>query len=746
MAYNVKYILQYCNKDGEPLRIEIAQWDYIGQAFLLINNDSDKVSNVDGDVIVINIDGQYQAGRDENELSGTANPFILEYKTDKEGKEANIMTTTANMSFWADDLFNIDELQTSDETELKVNFWYNNKLEWTGFVVPDFFSEEVAKYREVALTASDRVGILKDIKYPIDYDTDSPVSKFSILDKCLKLTGLNLGYDILCDFTCDEWIQQEDLSAFHKTFVKEVRFEKSGNDSGNIEAYSCYEVIQTLMCEMNCIISQKMGRWCIQNKQQLEFGSGTVMYFSNLGIFESKESFVQPEIWYNEIDTGGQRTIIPVGAENTIELDLGNNVLYPMNYSFKGDLMNVNSWTQKNGFDYDLIENIPVEYNDQGSVIEYYRDSRDYLRVKQCEYVILSAPPSPDNLVTVLEDQGIGHLESEKFKVISNDGKKTSFDLTIKAVGKPNTAIRVMVILEFDDDVYKYAQLRSDGLFAFKKNSEDNDYTNISTGRNENVLGLVFENKYNNSNIAVEQEFKINVNVAPGADQTYLDLSKAKMFIRVYPNVSGGTSATPFYVSSIIKQVLLDFKSPNDTPKNVIYQSTVDGNFTKKMEASTVMFGDFIEFGKNGWFYQYRKDSNSIMYNANGDLTLNWSTINDASKEPLLLHSLRQKTKEIGRATNEYRIKFDIDSIDVSAIYRVRCTSEKRILVNNSQDELTENDGTFITANNGNYPNNERYIFVGGSIDYMRQEASMILIQCQDKEVETKEYIYTDFK
>lgn len=732
MAYNVKYILQYCNKDGEPLRIEIAQWDYIGQAFLLINNDSDKVSNVDGDVIVVNIDGQYQAGRDENELSGTANPFILEYKTDKEGKEANIMTTTANMSFWADDLFNIDELQTSDETELNVNFWYNNKLEWTGFVVPDFFSEEVAKYREVALTASDRIGILKDIKYPIDYDTDLPVSKFSILDKCLKLTGLNLGYDFLCDFTCDEWFPQIDLSAFHKTYVKEIRFEKSGNDSGNIETYSCYEVIQTLMCEMNCRISQKMGRWLIENKEQLEIGNGTLMHFNNIGVFESKETFVQPEIWYNEIDTGGQRTIIPVGSENTIKLDLGENKIYPVNGDFRLD----KGWTKTPAFDNSKTNRIPTDYTVNGAVNDYYEDSREWLQINSTQKRI-DVPNSGKGI-----DYRWNHMNSDSFKVVTMDGKRMSFDLSIRGVAKPNTYIGVMLLMEFSDKPDELFSLDPDGVFY------DVSYLKLNQPNLQGVDRLLmfkFDNKYNNPLIASEQELKLTVNAAAGQDQPDLDLNKAYFTVRIYPNLHD-ENITPFITSSIIKDIAIDFKMPNGSPKTVIYQSTVDGNFTKKMEANTVMFGDFIQFGKNGWFYQYRKDSNSIMYNANGDLTLNWSTINDSSKEPLLLHSLRQKTKAIGMATNEYRIKFDIDSIDVSAIYRVRCTSEKRILVNNIQKELTQNDGTFITANNGNYPNNERYIFVGGSIDYMRQEANMILIECQDKEVETKEYIYTDFK
>lgn len=731
MAYNPKYVLKYCNVNGKSLRIEILEDGYIGQAFLIVNQDK-KVTNHDDKYIMVNIDGEYQEGRDENLIEGTSNPFSLQYSLDKEGKQVSIMTTVANMSFWADELFNIDELLTSDETALKTRFFLDDALVWEGFVVPDFFSEEIAEYRQVNLTSSDRIGILKDVKYPIDSTNDQIKSFFDILNKCLKLTGLDLGFDILADFTCDEWEVQNNLSAFHRTYVSELRFNKS-----ETEVLKCYEVIQSIMNQFNCFIVQNAGKWCIYNKDQLEKGNGTVLSFNSDGSFVSSSSFDQKELWFSKVDTGGMRTIIPVGSENTIKLDLGNNVLYPKNYSFTPNGLFLPYWTKSLAYDIDITNEIPAEYDGNGNVIDTYLDSLYRLRIN-------STRKRVDYWDGEADVKGIDYrwprLESDPFKVSTNDGKRMSFDLTIKAIGKPNTFVAVMVLMEFSDLPNELFSLSNDGYFY------NVSYLKLNQPDLQNVDKLVLlkmENKYNNPLLATDQELKLTVNAARGTKQGNLDLNNATFKVRVYPILHDTNPDTLVY-PTILKEVKIDFKMPNEVPKYTRYETTVDGNYTKKYDATTVLFGDYQTQGQNGYFYQYRDDSRSITYTSNGVRTKNWSTINDPQKESLLKHSIRQKTQSIGRATNELKIGFELENINPLAIYRVRCQSEKYILVNPESDYLT-NQEKFITANTGKYLNKERYLFAGGSIDFMRCEAEMTLIQTQDREFESKEYIYSEF-
>ena len=76
-------------------------------------------------------------------IEGTEKPFILSYKGDKDDKSLSIMSTTADIEIYATEDFNIDVLKTSSETDLKVDWYIGGMLKSSGFILPDFFSEEV---------------------------------------------------------------------------------------------------------------------------------------------------------------------------------------------------------------------------------------------------------------------------------------------------------------------------------------------------------------------------------------------------------------------------------------------------------------------------------------------------------------------------------------------------------------------------------------------------------------------------
>src|SRR5678809_341571 len=68
----------------------------------------------------------------------------------------------ADISIYETATFNIDDLKTLDETALSVKWYINSVLEWTGFVVPDFFSRTIGEPAIVNLAASDRLSSLED--------------------------------------------------------------------------------------------------------------------------------------------------------------------------------------------------------------------------------------------------------------------------------------------------------------------------------------------------------------------------------------------------------------------------------------------------------------------------------------------------------------------------------------------------------------------------------------------------------
>lgn len=755
MEYNTKYILRYCNRDRTPLRVEIEVKDYVGEAFIIVNEE-DYLLDSEGSYVVMNIDGTYDPDRDQNPIDGTAYPFLLKFQNDVNEKRGVMRATYADMQFFENNVFNIDDLATSDETELRVKFYYNNELDWIGFVTPDFFNVAIEANPQVNLTASDRIGILKDVEYPIDdYYTDSRVTYMDILVKCLYETGLELNINAIIDFDCLQFtsVSGRDTHPLLDTYVSELRFI---TDEENEETMSCYDVIKSICDVFNCLFTQYKGEWWIVNKEQIEIGYGSLWTFDFEGNLQNVSTFDQKEITFNLIDTGGQRTIIPAGAKNTYLLSHGDDRLYPVNRTLKGTSLDIPGWARRAPVvSYVMTSNIPTEYNDSGSVVDYDVDSRTWFFNQACIYDIVSHDGLPS--IAAIDDQGRYLVQSQPFLVPTLDRKRMSFDLTIKAVGKPNSSIMLMVGLEFTDSYYKYAGLRTESdeegnptgkyIFSFSKFFGDNGpYDNITSGPTNNLIVFGFEDKYKNTNLAVEQEFKISVDAAGGVNQGHLDLTTAKMFIRIYPNKTQGTSTTGYLTANMIKEIRLDFKSDNQTPTGTVFQTKLDAKYTKPTDRIEVPFGDYQTYGQNGYFYKYREDSLSIHYNADGQRLATWTTPVDMESNPVLVHSLRQLTRSYGQAHDELNIGFDIPRIDPFAKYAVKCFSDRYILVNPDDDYLQDKEGTYITSKIGKYLNSKKFVFVEGTIDYLRSHFTGKLAQVRTNDVQHQEFIYSYFE
>ncbi|GHE34950.1 hypothetical protein [Sphingobacterium griseoflavum] len=763
MAYNTKYLLKYCDRYGVPLRIELQLENYVGKAFLVVNQGK-YVTDQEGRHVTVNIDGEYDPDRDMNKIEASTNPFSLQYRNDIGEKGGTIRATSATMSFYEDRTFNIDDLQTSDETGIRCLFFYDDQIEWIGFVTPDFFNVEITSNPVVNLTASDRIGILKDVDYVVeDLYTDERVSLLSILIKCLKETGLELNLNIACRMYCDQFAEipagpeyaggpvfegYEFNNFLQDTFVSELRFV---SDEESEETLDCYTIIKNIMDMGNCVITQRRGEWWVVNKKDLEVGNSIVHHYDTGGVYiprTNRQNF--GETYFNLIDVGGQRTIIPAGAKNTYLLDHGDNRLYPVNRTLRGGLVDVQGWSKGPGFGASVnVDTVPTEYDSQGSIIDYDIDSRSWFLNRNTIYDIVSWTGLPST--AMINDQGYYVLQSKLFPVPTLDRKRLSFDLTVKAVGKPGTSAVIMVGLEFSDGFRRYAGLRyypnsNRYDFTFSKVPGDNGpYDNISTGPTLNTINLGFENKYNNINLASEQEFKISVDAAGGVNQGNLDLTTAKMFIRIYPNKAQGPADQPaIYTSTTIKEVRIEFKSDDQTPKGTVYQTILQERYTKPTERRTVLFGDYQTVGQNGFFYKYREDSLSIQYNNAGDRLKDWWTPFDQERNPMLMHSLRQLTQSYGRSHDELSIGFNAPRIDPLSQFAIRCHSIERVTVNDG-DYLVDDENRYVTARIGRYLNNKRFVLVEGEVDYLRAHFSGKLAQVINSNPDTQEYIYSQF-
>ncbi|MVZ65044.1 hypothetical protein GQF61_04215 [Sphingobacterium sp. DK4209] len=764
MSYNTKYILSYCNRNMVPLRVELQLWDYVGEQFIVVN-DNQYLQDLEGKYVVSNIDGEYDYQRDKNSIEAGANPFTLSYQNDLGKKGGCIRATSAEMGFFEDLQFNIDDLSTSDETEIRCVFYYNNEIEWIGFVYPDFFNVAIEENPLINLTASDRIGALKHVDYEITQDIEDKVSYLDIIRLCLKETGLELNINVICGIYSDEIPSEtsdadfegyEKVNPLEHAFVSEWRLYK---DIEKKELHDCYTILKSILAQFNCLLTQYKGEWWIVNKYELELGYGILFEYDTNGTLLGISRETMPEVYFSSVNVGAEKISHPAGAKNTILLDNGQDMIYPLNYSLDSDnelLSSVEYWTAKAGTTSETTLDIPASYNGNGSISSTYPNDIREVKIKESNITVLSNDTT--NFAPV-PDKVIGNsfiLESTKFKVVTLDKKKSSFTVNVKGTGKPNTAIMIGLFMEIEEGnipgVKHYFSLQN-RIDIENNYTGDNRFvlvSDINSSGQITVYPFGFEDKFNSLNIAVEQEWNLDINIAAGSQQSY-DIETAKFFVRIYPNSAfkkNTYNPDLTEIHNVLKNFTITFKNDNQNPIGTVFQTKLtEGKFTTPTEQQTAFYGDYQTFGQNGYFYAYREDSLSIHYNASGERLKNWYTNSDSSRQPLLLHSLRQFTFQYGKAHDILsNIGFDMERINPFAHYAVRCRSEKKILVNPEDDYLQEKNSKYITATIGKYLNSKRFVFVEGKIDYLRSHFEGVLAQIRTNEVQRQEYIYSYFE
>ena len=748
MSYNTKYILKYCNAKGNKLRIELQLWDYVGTQFLLVN-DSYVLDDEDR-MVIVNKDGNYIYDRDTNRIEGASNPFSLTFHNDTGEKGGAIRALEANMEFYEDALFNIDDLATSDETEIRAIFYYDDNIEFIGFVTPDFFNVEITENPIIQLTASDRLGVLKDVSYPLMSNITENIRLIKIIANCLQLTGLGLSINVVCGMYSDDfpdygivegYEQYELTNAFHDTWVNEHRLVKNME---TFETMDAYNVLQSIMNQFNCLLTQKNGEWWIVNKFDQQKGGGIKYTFDMNGDIYNYERIVFDELHFGMIDKGGERTLIPANAKNTLVLDNGENIIYPLNNKIK--LYSPSSifpdfWVN-NGMSYELTDQYPTKYNSLGDVSETYTSSEESILIKS----YAQEDPGENDFVRLPWNSP--NMESHRFKMPSVYEFKFDLKLTIEAIGRPRTGLFIALCIYFPkDDMIFWTPQFHDYEFLFGGYS-------IITGQNisEPISRYEFEDKYKDENIAVEQTFNVDKSISfsyfkekgifyKGSFNS-TSLNDALMYVKVFRNFSRSSKKA----HSLIKSIKVDFLNDSQIPEGTVYQSKLTGKFTHPANKITVLFGDQQNVGQNGYFYKYREDALSIQYNQWGSKLKNWFTPYDTERNPQLIHALRQLTYSYGKAHDELRIGFDIARIDPLAHYAVRCISNKKVLVNPEDDILTDTQSKYITASIGKYLNNKRFVLVEGTIDYLRSHFEGILAQIRTDEIQHEEYIYSYFE
>src|SRR5690554_1882450 len=176
------------------------------------------------------------------------------------------------------------------------------------------------------------------------------------------------------------------------------------------------------------------------------------------------------------------------------------------------------------------------------------------------------------------------------------------------------------------------------------------------------------------------------------ASPAYTNSSKRKGVLEVN-NVNDFHINIRIYGSGLFQCVNVNFASvrfgnKTETPKGNLYKTTQGSNFTKIHDIETVIFGDYIRSGLNGYFYDYPIDETSNLYLPNGELSPpEWVTAFDTTERPLLHHISRQKSRLFSVAHDILKANINVESFDPLAVFQ-DCKGGKYVVVSASFDFL----------------------------------------------------------
>ena len=599
------YRLIYCNKDGVQARVDIQK----GSSTPVID------------------------------VEGTERPFVLSYNNDKGDKSGMFLSSSADIEIYETTDFNINNLKTSNETELSVTHYINNVISWQGFIIPDFFSIEVRNNPVITMTASDRLGTLKNITLS---DLPSMISLRELAILCLNKTGLSLPLRNMADFS--------NGTGVNDFFNSKILTQRLSDTKGR--SISCYDILSSILTASNSFLVQRSGAWHIINKIQHEAGSGK--------LYTGATSFIN---WsdvisnFSDISIGGRRTIIPVASTVGVFHEFGGGRLHPENYDFS---LNLTGWTAVNGF-VAVIDNRKVDnfVSGTGVIPQEWTTDPVFGDPTEKKYLV------NDNYGINYDFANKPYLRSSNIPVTYPNISQVKVNVEVNATGP-----------YIDSETY-----RGETNFAVIASNGTSTLHLTGSGTFEPLSGDPFLHKVlfdGDTHLqAVTSSRSVNGVLAVQEG----NLSGYNITVRIYGYTKGVTGGR-FLVTTLVNSVAVTITDISDEAKGILYKTERTDNYTKAHDIDTSLFADYLTTGLNGYFYSFPIDDTSLLYNSNNELTSKWTAYNDTEQLPLLQHITRQRSRLFSVAHDLLSAELEVNNFDPLAIF-VSC--DKRYTVVSAQ-------------------------------------------------------------
>ena len=162
MAYGLYLYKQIINQGDRVVRLEIYQKDYSGASI--------EINSLQSATLVMDNQG--------------------------EDLTAPIIKSSLNFTLVNTNQFNYEVFFTPDATKFKVVYKLDGVTEWTGYLTPDSYTENLAYRNTISLVARDNLGLLEQIKYKATtYSYERLGYVFDVIDYLMAQISFPMVYE-----------------------------------------------------------------------------------------------------------------------------------------------------------------------------------------------------------------------------------------------------------------------------------------------------------------------------------------------------------------------------------------------------------------------------------------------------------------------------------------------------------------------------------------------------------------------
>ena len=171
------------------------------------------------------------------------------------------------------DVSTYDSMYESDFKDYKVEHYYNNTLEWVGYLLPENFRRDWIDENNIyaySLVATDGLARLKEIEYK-NFSTGAQyadrVSKITHIKRALEHLELELDFRVqLGTYATNDSLMTSSECILDKGTVDSGRFAqvKDGREFNK----DCYTIIEEILDPFYCYLAQVQGYYQIINAQE----------------------------------------------------------------------------------------------------------------------------------------------------------------------------------------------------------------------------------------------------------------------------------------------------------------------------------------------------------------------------------------------------------------------------------------------------------------------------------------------